>query len=165
MDGKVHGTVVRERDHVLRRIGAPLSRRVPDAQVGTVRPGLTLDDGTLVVTDNYLKVRIAPAGRGMSCRRSGQADRCAATRDRRPESDEQRQTASAPPTAVPEIARSRLGDQLTAGGADVAAARLADRHRHAAFARGSGELLTRVVGGTREGNAGASLRGSRLTLP
>ena len=29
-----------------------------DAQVGTVRPGLTLEDGTLVVTDNYLKVRI-----------------------------------------------------------------------------------------------------------
>ena len=31
------------------------------AQTGAVRPGLTLDDGTLVVTDNYLKVRI-PAG-------------------------------------------------------------------------------------------------------
>jgi len=29
--------------------------------VGTERPGLTLEDGTLVVTDNYLKVRI-PAG-------------------------------------------------------------------------------------------------------
>jgi len=28
-----------------------------------VRPGLTLEDGTLVVTDNYLKVRIA-SGRG-----------------------------------------------------------------------------------------------------
>jgi hypothetical protein len=25
-----------------------------------VRPGLTLEDGTLVVTDNYLKVRIPP---------------------------------------------------------------------------------------------------------
>ena len=31
------------------------------SQVGTIRPGLTLEDGTLVVTDNYLKVRI-PAG-------------------------------------------------------------------------------------------------------
>jgi hypothetical protein len=30
-------------------------------QVGTVRPGLTLEDGTLVVTDNYLKLRI-PSG-------------------------------------------------------------------------------------------------------
>jgi hypothetical protein len=27
--------------------------------VGTVRPGLTIEDGSLVVTDNYLKVRIA----------------------------------------------------------------------------------------------------------
>ena len=37
-------------------------RAVPaTSQVGTVRPGLTLEDGTLVVTDNYLKVRI-PAG-------------------------------------------------------------------------------------------------------
>jgi virulence-associated protein VagC len=25
-----------------------------------VRPGLTIDDGSLVVTDNYLKVRIPP---------------------------------------------------------------------------------------------------------
>ena len=32
-----------------------------DAQAGTVRLGLTLEDGTVVVTDNYLKVRI-PAG-------------------------------------------------------------------------------------------------------
>jgi hypothetical protein len=28
--------------------------------VGSVRPGLTLEDGTLVVTDNFLKVRIPP---------------------------------------------------------------------------------------------------------
>jgi hypothetical protein len=27
---------------------------------GEVRCGLTLDDGTLVITDNYLKVRVAP---------------------------------------------------------------------------------------------------------
>jgi len=34
--------------------------RFQASQVGTVRPGLTLDGGTLVVTDNYLKVRIPP---------------------------------------------------------------------------------------------------------
>ena len=28
--------------------------------MGTERPGLTLEDGSLVVTDNYLKVRIPP---------------------------------------------------------------------------------------------------------
>ena len=60
MDGKVHGTVVRERATVLRGIGAALSRRFHDAQLGTVRPGLTLENGTLVVTDNYIKVGIAP---------------------------------------------------------------------------------------------------------
>ena len=37
------------------------ARRASSAsQVGTVRPGLTLDDGTLVLTDNFLKVRIPP---------------------------------------------------------------------------------------------------------
>jgi hypothetical protein len=37
-------------------------RQIPQWQVGPHR-GLTLEDGTLVVTGNYLKVRIAP-GRG-----------------------------------------------------------------------------------------------------
>ena len=37
------------------------ARRASSAsQVGTVRPGLTLDDGTTVLTDNFLKVRIPP---------------------------------------------------------------------------------------------------------
>jgi threonylcarbamoyladenosine tRNA methylthiotransferase MtaB len=58
---KVGGRAVRERASVLRQIGADLSRRFRDSQRGTVRPALTLDDGTLVVTDNYLKLRI-PAG-------------------------------------------------------------------------------------------------------
>jgi threonylcarbamoyladenosine tRNA methylthiotransferase MtaB len=58
MDGKVHGGVIRERGNELRRIGAELASRFRESQTGTVRPGLTLEDGTLVVTDNYLKVRI-----------------------------------------------------------------------------------------------------------
>jgi threonylcarbamoyladenosine tRNA methylthiotransferase MtaB len=57
---KVHGAVVRERGLALRRIGAELTTRFHASQAGTVRPGLTLDDGTLVVTDNYLKVRVPP---------------------------------------------------------------------------------------------------------
>jgi hypothetical protein len=60
MSGKVHGSVIRNRAMQLRAIGAGLSRRFRDSQIGAVRPGLTLEDGTLVVTDNYLKVRIAP---------------------------------------------------------------------------------------------------------
>jgi len=61
MSGKVAGTVIRERASQLRAIGAALADRFRRDQVGTVRPGLTLDDGTLVVTDNFLKVRIPPA--------------------------------------------------------------------------------------------------------
>jgi threonylcarbamoyladenosine tRNA methylthiotransferase MtaB len=60
MRGKVQPTVIRDRGAELRRIGAGLSARFRASQIGTVRPGLTLEDGTLVVTDNYLKVRIAP---------------------------------------------------------------------------------------------------------
>ena len=60
MRAKVHGSVVRDRAARLRDIGVGLSRRFRESQIGTVRPGLTLDDGTLVVTDNYLKVRIPP---------------------------------------------------------------------------------------------------------
>lgn len=60
MPDKVHGSIVRDRGSQLREIGARLSRRFRAAQADTVRPGLTLEDGTLVVTDNYLKVRIAP---------------------------------------------------------------------------------------------------------
>jgi len=61
MRDKVHGAIVRERATRLRAIGADLSARFRARQRGTVRPGLTLEDGTLVVTDNFLKVRI-PAG-------------------------------------------------------------------------------------------------------
>ena len=60
MGAKVHGAVIRDRGAELRRIGGDLSARFRGSQVGTVRPGLTLEDGTLVVTDNYLKLRIPP---------------------------------------------------------------------------------------------------------
>ena len=62
MPDKVPGTVVRERGAQMRRIGTELATRFRQSQCGTVRPGLTLEDGTLVVTDNFLKVRI-PVGR------------------------------------------------------------------------------------------------------
>jgi threonylcarbamoyladenosine tRNA methylthiotransferase MtaB len=59
MRSKVDGAVTRERGVQLRAVGTELTRRFHDSQRGTIRPGLTLEDGTLVVTDNYLKVRIA----------------------------------------------------------------------------------------------------------
>ena len=61
MSGKVPGPVVRARGSRMREIGGALAERFQASQLDTVRPGLTLEDGTLVVTDNYLKVRI-PAG-------------------------------------------------------------------------------------------------------
>jgi threonylcarbamoyladenosine tRNA methylthiotransferase MtaB len=62
MRDKVAAPVVRDRGARLRAIGADLSRRFRASQAGGVRPGLTLEDGTVVVTDNYLKLRI-PGGR------------------------------------------------------------------------------------------------------
>lgn len=61
LPNKVHGSVIRERANVVRVIGHILNKAFRSSQIGTMRHGLTIDDGSLVVTDNYLKVRI-PAG-------------------------------------------------------------------------------------------------------
>jgi threonylcarbamoyladenosine tRNA methylthiotransferase MtaB len=63
LPGKVPGPIIRARGARVRAIGAELSRAFREQQKGTTRPGLTLEDGTLVVTDNYLKVRIPPGRR------------------------------------------------------------------------------------------------------
>lgn len=60
MSGKVHGTVVRERARRIRDAGQRLAHRFRGAQVGSLRRALTIEDGTLAVTDNYLKLRIPP---------------------------------------------------------------------------------------------------------
>jgi len=44
----------------LRAIGRRHAAAFAQSQIGQVRPGLTLEDGTLVLTDNFLKVRIPP---------------------------------------------------------------------------------------------------------
>jgi threonylcarbamoyladenosine tRNA methylthiotransferase MtaB len=61
MPTKVHGAAIRERGRRLRDIGRLLTGRFRASQVGTTHRALTLEDGTLAVTGNYLKVRI-PAG-------------------------------------------------------------------------------------------------------
>jgi threonylcarbamoyladenosine tRNA methylthiotransferase MtaB len=58
MHGKVAGSVIRARGAELRRIGVVLAVRFRRAHLGARRPALTLEDGTLAVTDNYLKLRI-----------------------------------------------------------------------------------------------------------
>jgi threonylcarbamoyladenosine tRNA methylthiotransferase MtaB len=60
MAGKVHGAVIRERARRIREIGHRLTSAFRESQIGAVHRGLTLEDGSLVVTGNYLKVRIPP---------------------------------------------------------------------------------------------------------
>ena len=60
MGGKVHGAIVRDRARLIREIGQRLTIAFRESQLGTVHQGLTLEDGSLVVTGNYLKVRIPP---------------------------------------------------------------------------------------------------------
>ena len=64
LSDRVPGPLVRERARVLRDLGATLSRRFREGQVETVRAGLTLEGGRVVLTDNYLKVSVPPGGDG-----------------------------------------------------------------------------------------------------
>jgi threonylcarbamoyladenosine tRNA methylthiotransferase MtaB len=63
MAGNVAGPIVRERGRRIREVATRLADRFRHSQVGSVRPGLTLEDGSTAITDNYLKLRIPP-GRG-----------------------------------------------------------------------------------------------------
>ena len=64
LSDRVAGPLVRERARALRAVGTELSGRFRAAQVGVVRPGLTLEGGTTVLTDNYLKVGVTSGGAG-----------------------------------------------------------------------------------------------------
>lgn len=60
LGGRPPGAAVRERARHVREIGQQLAQRFRDAQIGTTHRALTLEDGSLVVTGNYLKLRIPP---------------------------------------------------------------------------------------------------------
>jgi threonylcarbamoyladenosine tRNA methylthiotransferase MtaB len=60
MGGKVDGARIRDRGRRVRDIAQRLSSRFRESQVGTVRPALTIEDGSSAVTDNYLKLRVPP---------------------------------------------------------------------------------------------------------
>jgi len=60
MTPKVAPAQIKTRAGRMRDIGARLASGFVRSQAGTIRPGLTLDDGTTVLTDNFLKVSIAP---------------------------------------------------------------------------------------------------------
>jgi threonylcarbamoyladenosine tRNA methylthiotransferase MtaB len=58
LPGKVHPDAIRARSARLRAVGARLADRFRASQVGQVRRALVVDDGSAVVTDNYLKLSI-----------------------------------------------------------------------------------------------------------
>jgi threonylcarbamoyladenosine tRNA methylthiotransferase MtaB len=60
MPSKVPAPVVRRRAERLRGVALELGARFTDGQIGKERAALTLDDGAVALTDNYLKLRIAP---------------------------------------------------------------------------------------------------------
>jgi threonylcarbamoyladenosine tRNA methylthiotransferase MtaB len=60
LPGKVPGGVIRGRGACIRRIASEMKQKFHRSQVGTTHRGLTLEDGSVVVTGNYLKVRIGP---------------------------------------------------------------------------------------------------------
>jgi threonylcarbamoyladenosine tRNA methylthiotransferase MtaB len=57
---KVRDIDIHDRARALRALGRQLSDSFARRQIGTVRPGLTLEDGAVVLTDNYLKVSVPP---------------------------------------------------------------------------------------------------------
>jgi threonylcarbamoyladenosine tRNA methylthiotransferase MtaB len=60
MGNRPDGPSVKARGARVREIGARLNRRFLDSQVGATHRALTLEDGSIAVTGNYLKVRIGP---------------------------------------------------------------------------------------------------------
>jgi threonylcarbamoyladenosine tRNA methylthiotransferase MtaB len=59
LSGKVEGNLVRRRGSDVRAIGTELAARFRRSQVGKVRRALTVDDGSVAVTDNYLRTAVS----------------------------------------------------------------------------------------------------------
>ena len=60
LSGKIHGSVIKSRAQRLREISRVLADRFRAAQAGTTRPALTIEDGSVAVTDNYFRVPAPP---------------------------------------------------------------------------------------------------------
>jgi threonylcarbamoyladenosine tRNA methylthiotransferase MtaB len=61
LPGKVHGSVIKARAQRLREVSRILAERFRESQRGVVRPALTIEDGSVAISDNYFRVP-APAG-------------------------------------------------------------------------------------------------------
>jgi threonylcarbamoyladenosine tRNA methylthiotransferase MtaB len=57
---KIPGPVVRDRGRRIREIGERLGARFRASQAGSRRPALTIEDGTVAITDNGLRVPVGP---------------------------------------------------------------------------------------------------------
>lgn len=57
---RVHGITTAARARRIREISRALQARFRASLVGTIRPALTIDDGTVAVTDNYIRVPLPP---------------------------------------------------------------------------------------------------------
>jgi threonylcarbamoyladenosine tRNA methylthiotransferase MtaB len=126
MTGKVPGGTIRERARIVRDVGQRLTIAFREAQVGTVHWALTLEDGSLVVTGNYQKLRIAPG-----CERN--------------EWVRVRVLSHHHGELLTGRLPLPLDDQLTAGGADVAPATLPHRHDQVLIGQNLREAIDRVV--------------------
>lgn len=60
LPGRVHGTVIKERGARIRGISRTLQDRFRASLRGTERPALTIEDGSVAVTDNYIRVPVPP---------------------------------------------------------------------------------------------------------
>jgi threonylcarbamoyladenosine tRNA methylthiotransferase MtaB len=60
LQGKVHGSVIKARAQRLREISRELATRFRAAQAGSVRPALTIEDGSVAITDNYFRLPAPP---------------------------------------------------------------------------------------------------------
>ena len=56
---KVAGPLIRERGRVVREIGQRLASSFRAAQAGAIRPALTIEDGSVAITDNGFRVPVA----------------------------------------------------------------------------------------------------------
>ena len=59
MSGKVHGAVVKERGERVRQISRALQSRFRASLAGTTRPALTIEDGSVAITDNYIRLAVS----------------------------------------------------------------------------------------------------------
>ncbi|HYU77625.1 MAG TPA: MiaB/RimO family radical SAM methylthiotransferase [Vicinamibacterales bacterium] len=57
---KVHGSIVRARGEGVREIARRLQERFRASLAGTRRPALTIEDGSVAITDNYVRVAAPP---------------------------------------------------------------------------------------------------------